>query len=515
MAGGLTNPRERRPPAPSTPAGRLTGTAPAPAQPQLVSGAPAGRQPTPQEREEANRQIQAAPVTARWDSASGAYVYTPMGRDEEQRWRETQQRIVPMPAAPAAPVDPNVPPPPAASTQANFDAARARVQRPTAPATPALTTTPRPGMTSAQPNAARPTVQQPTGAPGQPAAAPAWQPLATDTTRYDAQAARLQELQGTFLSQLERLSGSDPFGNQAALQKSTDRAVAQAAGTAAGARGGAAALAGAQRQAVGVQAQTSARGAQDIIEQRRRDDQQAAGLGLQAISGAAEIGKQLSANEIALGDQAIKTAEVNLRGYLGGQELGQRERESLRSFATEAAKIDMQRYQTDMQYRQSVDADLTQRYIAGTQLEGVYAKISADEGIGAADWLMGTVGLVTGLAGAAATAAPKSDERTKTARVKPSTKTLREFVEKSGDGEFYEYRRPFSDGARPGKNFGPMAQHLARTEIGRTLVAPDRDGTLRVDTTRLALADHSALTHLAGRLARLERKAAAKKGPRK
>lgn len=273
------------------------------------------------------------------------------------------------------------------------------------------------------------------------------------------------------------------------------------------ARGGAAAQAGAQRQAVGVQGQLAARGAQDIVEQRRRDEQQATGLGLQAISGAAGIGGQLAQNEIALGDQAIRAAEVNLKGYLGGQELGQRERESLRNFALEASKIDMQRYATDVEYRASVDKNLTDRFIAGTQLEGVYAKINAEESIGAADWLMGTVGLVTGLAGAAATAStgPKSDERAKTARVKPSTRALREFVEKGGDGEFYEYRKPFSDGARPGRNFGPMAQGLARTEIGRTLVAPDRDGTLRVDTARLALADHSALSHLAKRLNRLER----------
>ena len=498
----------------ATATGRLTAPAtPAPPKQDLVTASPAGRQPTPEQRAEAARQVQAAPVTANWDATTGQYVYKPMDHANEQAWREAQQRIVPMPTAPAAPVDPTQQPGqrPPASTQANYDAARARMagtqQRPYGAA--GLTgATPQRQVATAQPGAQRPTVQAPTGAPGQPAAAPAWQPLAGDYSRYDAEAERLRGLQNTFLSQLQRLSGSDPFGNQAALQKATDRAVAQAAGSAAGARGGAAAMAGAQRQAVGVQAQTAARGAQDIVEQRRRDEQTAIGLGLQAIGGAADIGKGLSANEIALGDQAIKTAQVNLQAYLGGQELGQREKESLRQFALEASKIDMQRYQTDMQYRQSVDADLTQRYIAGTQLEAAYAKIAADENIGPADWLMGTVGLAAGGAQAAAMAGnPASDERVKTARAKPSTKALREFVE-SGAGEFYDYVEPHKPGRRPGRNFGPMAQHLARTEVGRTLVAPDRDGTLRVDAARLALADHSALNHLAGRLARLERKTA-------
>jgi hypothetical protein len=343
------------------------------------------------------------------------------------------------------------------------------------------------------------------GVPNTAGAPPA--PVTVDRTEYDVQKGRLMELQDVFIGQLERLSGSDPFGNQAALQKSTDRAVAQAAGTAVGARGGAAALAGAQRQAVGVQAQTSARGAQDIIEQRRRDETQAIGLGMQAIGGAADIGKQLATAEQTFSEQVIKAGEVNLRQYLGGRELDQSEKESLRRLAVEVAKIDTARYQTDVGYRESVNAALTEMYKADTVLQAAKMRVDADENMSESDWIMGLLGLGTGLAGGAAT----SDERAKTARAKPSTKALRDFVE-SGAGEFYEYTEPTKPGRRPGRNFGPMAQHLQRSEIGRTLVSPDGDGTLRVDTGRLALADHSALTHLAGRLARLERKAAAKKG---
>lgn len=527
MALGVKD--SRRPQATAT--GRLTAPAqpapaPAPAQPPPTASATAGSMfITNQAQKDAAKSRQAVrgrigqPVEGRpghvWadDGKGGAVALLVDPR--AQYYAPGQTGEAGMPAAPTAPVDPTQTQPAPASTQANFDAARARIagtQQPygaagLAGAAPARQTA------AAQPGAQRPTVQAPTSTPGQPGGAPApWQPASQDYSRYDAEAERLRGLQSTFLSQLERLSNSDPFGNQAALQKATDRAVAQAAGSAAGARGGAAAMAGAQRQAVGVQAQTAARGAQDIVEQRRRDEQAAVGLGLQAIGGAADIGKQLSANEIAMGDQAIKTAEVNLRGYLGGKELDQRERDSLRNFALEASKIDMQRYQTDMQYRAQVDNDLTQRYIAGTQLEAAYAKIKADENIGPADWLMGVVGLAAGGFQAAAMAGnPASDERVKTARAKPTTKALREFVE-AGEGEFYEYVEPHKPGRRTGLNFGPMAQHLSRTKIGSTLVTPDRDGTLRVDAARLALADHSALTHLGRRLARLERKAGGRRG---
>lgn len=503
MALGVRN--SQQPPA--TMGGRRP-PAPAPAQQQLATAAPAARQPTPAETEEANQRTRAEPVYAKWDAASGRYLYTRMGPEDELAWREMQMQVggPGTPQAPAAPVDPTRTAAPAAqSPAATLQAAMQRAQAAqTAPTTgPAVSSQTRAVVGGAprtdlfQRFTELPTTESGSSTPD------SWQPVAQDYSRYDAEAGRLRELQSTFLQQLERLSGSDPFGNQAALQKATDRAVAQAAGTAAGARGGAAAMAGAQRQAVGVQAQTAARGAQDIVEQRRRDEQAAVGLGLQAISGASQIGQQLTANEIAMGDQAIRAAEVNLRGYLGGQELGQRERESLRQFAIEASQIDMQRYQTDMQYRAQVDQNLTQRYIAGTQLEAAYAKISAEEGIGAADWLMGTVGLASGIAGAFSIS---SDERAKTNRTKPSMRALREFVE-HGAGEFYEYTEPTKPGRRPGRNFGPMAQHLQRSEIGRTLVAPDRDGTLRVDAARLALADHSALTHLAKRLTRLERKA--------
>jgi hypothetical protein len=429
--------------------------------------------------------------------------------------KRNEMLTVNTPAAPAPPVDPN-PPAPAAplTSQQRYDQAAQQLRDPTAPAAqPRAGAAPR----AAPAGGARPApanlqfTATPNNAPPTQAEGGPWQPVSQDTGRYDAEAARLRELQTTFLDQLGRLSQADPFGNQAALQKATDRAVAQAAGTAASARGGAAAQLGAQRQAVGVQAQTSARGAQDIVEQRRRDEQQATGLGLQAISGAAQVGGQLAQNEIALGDQAIRAAEVNLRGYLGGQELGQRERESLRNFALEASKIDMERYRTDMTYRAQVDQDLTQRYIANSQLQGIFAKINAEEGIGAADWLMGTVGLVSGVTGGIAMGVG-SDVNMKTNIRRPSTKALREFVSR-GEGYNYEYRDPKQPGARAGENFGPMAQDLQKSAIGRTLVKKGPDGrTLMVDAARLAMADHSALTHLAKRLERLEHRGARGRG---
>ena len=83
----------------------------------------------------------------------------------------------------------------------------------------------------------------------------------------------------------------------------------------------------------------------------------------------------------------------------------------------------------------------------------------------------------------------------------PDAAELKEYLS-SAPGSHYRYRRPNAPGQRAGENFGPMAQDLQKSKIGRTVVVEGRDG-LYVDTGRLALADHAALTHLAERVERL------------
>lgn len=351
-------------------------------------------------------------------------------------------------------------------------------------------------------------------APAQPAVNPGFQPLAGDFSGVDEEMSGLRQARADFYSELDRLSGVDPFGNQAFLQKATDRAVSQAAGTAAGARGGAAALAGANRQAVGVQAQTAARGTQEVAEAGRRDAVQAAALRNQTIQGIESVGAQLTGVEQKKVDQLTQQAEVNLRGYLGGRELDQREKDSLRNLAVEIGQIDMERYKTDVGYRQSVDNNLTARYQSDNALKGIKMQVDAGENMSASEWAMGILGMGAGLGAAAMTggassgaaaapAAAASDRRAKFDVRDPDLRDLQDYLGNTR-GKLYRYKEPHKPGRRSGLNFGPMAQDLQKSKIGRTLVVDDGSGTLKVDTARLALADHAALAALAAEVQKLK-----------
>lgn len=367
----------------------------------------------------------------------------------------------------------------------------ARVARPTAP--PTGGGDPAAGQTG-----------QP-GAPQAPAAAGGFNPQAADYSRYDAAAQELRAARDTFANELTRLSGVDPFGNQAFMQKATDRAVAQAAGTAAGARGGAAAQAGAQRAAVGVQSQLAARGIQDMQQQVRQDANAAAGLRLQAAGGMADVSTQLAENEVAFANKAADVGVANLQAmterYGIDANIGQRERESLRSLAVEMGKVDMERYKTDMAYRMNVDDNIIAKYTSDNALQAALAQIEAQENISAGEALMGILGAGAGIAQGVAM---KSDRRSKYAIRAPKAAELKEYLTKTG-GSHYRYKTPNAPGQRRGENFGPMAQDLRGTKIGRTVVVEGKDG-LYVDTGRLALADHGALVSLAKRVERLARR---------
>jgi hypothetical protein len=60
-------------------------------------------------------------------------------------------------------------------------------------------------------------------------------------------------------------------------------------------------------------------------------------------------------------------------------------------------------------------------------------------------------------------------------------------------GYSYQYRDPAALGAQPGTHYGPMAQDLERTPMGRSVVSTGPDGMKRVDTNRLSLVNTAAL----------------------
>lgn len=345
-------------------------------------------------------------------------------------------------------------------------------------------------------------------APTAPAPAPAaptqptLPPAAVDYSRYDQAAAGYNRAVATFQAELDRLSGVDPFGNQAFLQKATDRAVGQAAGLAAGGLSTATARAGNMRQAQGVQASLAAQGIQQQAVQRSQDEVQAGALRAQNATGLANTVGQKAQNEVALAQLQTQTIAQNLDRYKFDRALTQQDVESLRSLAVAYSQLDENARQAD-------EANLVQRYGIDQGMYSQLKQIAAQENISFGEFAMGLMGAGAGLAGGIATA-PKgsmvnpegSDRRFKFDVQDPDLRDLQDFLGKTR-GKLYRYKEPDKPGRRQGLQFGPMAQDLAKTKIGKTVVVQGKDG-LYVDTARLALVDHAALADLARQVAEMK-----------
>lgn len=101
-----------------------------------------------------------------------------------------------------------------------------------------------------------------------------------------------------------------------------------------------------------------------------------------------------------------------------------------------------------------------------------------------------------------------SDIRSKTdIRAEPSAgvSALEALAEAPGYG--YDYKRSAREryGVPAGRQWGPMAQDLESTDVGRTAVKRGEDGMRRIDTGRLAMINASATAELAKRMERLEK----------
>lgn len=329
-------------------------------------------------------------------------------------------------------------------------------------------------------------------------------PATVDYSRYDQAASGYDRAVSTFQSELDRLSGVDPFGNQAFLRQATDRATAQAGGLAAGGLSTATARAGNMRQAQGVQAQMSAQGRDQATIQRAQDENQAAGLRLNAAGGLANTLGAKASNEVELAKLQTSTMQSNMQGMLDkykfDKQLSQQDVENLRQAAVAYGQIDQQRYATDAQYAAEMDNQVLGKYVSDNQLKGAMAQISASEKLTTKDLVMGGLGAVAGLGGAAIM---KSDRRAKFDVRDPDLRDLEDFLGRT-KGKLYRYKQPAATGQRAGLNYGPMAQDLQRSKIGRTVVVNRGEDGLYVDTGRLALADHAALAALAAEVKALK-----------
>lgn len=356
----------------------------------------------------------------------------------------------------------------------------------------------------------------------QPSVAAQFTPTSVDYSRYDDAARRYETSIQGFEAELERLSGSDPFGNQAFLRKATDRAMGQAAGLASGGLSTATARAGNMRQAQGVQASLAARGIEEQAIRRNADENQAATLRNTARTGIADITKDAAGNAVELTRLQTETVANNAQQYLDAykfdRQLSQQEVESMRQMAVAFGQIDMQRYQTDVGYRIATERNILDKYISDETLKVKLKEISAGENFSLADLARGMLGAATAVAGGVATSAATaafapqpdpnpmgpygSDRRFKFDVRDPDLRDLEDFLGRT-KGKLYHYKEPTKPGRRAGLNYGPMAQDLAKSKIGATVVVRGKDG-LYVDTGRLALADHAALAALAAEVKALK-----------
>lgn len=327
-----------------------------------------------------------------------------------------------------------------------------------------------------------------------------------DRSGYDRTIADLDQARGSFLDELDRLSGTDPFGNQALIRKATDRSVAQSAALASGGLSTATARAGNMRQAQGQQAAMSAQGRDQLAEQATRDAALASQQRIAASQGLSNQAIARGNTEADLAKAQANTLSQNLDAWIKytgiNLQLQQADVENLRNAAVELSKLDAS--------VRDQDADrVLQKYDIDERTKVALKQIAAqNQGMSVGDTLMNLAGL--GLKAAPVVAGLASDRRAKFDVRDPDLRDLQDFLGKT-KGKLYRYKDPHKSGRREGLNFGPMAQDLAASKIGATLVAPDADGTLKVDTARLALADHAALAAVAAEVREL-RDALANKG---
>lgn len=111
--------------------------------------------------------------------------------------------------------------------------------------------------------------------------------------------------------------------------------------------------------------------------------------------------------------------------------------------------------------------------------------------------------LVAGLAGAYAA----SDRRAKTDIKKSSDADMSKLLSVLGKSYEYRYKEPDAEGAAPGKNFGPMAQDIEKSKIGKSMIRETADGKM-VDLGRAVMAALSGLGAQNKRLDKIERRAA-------
>ncbi len=334
--------------------------------------------------------------------------------------------------------------------------------------------------------------------------------------------------------------GNAPSAAQAQLQAGVDQAIAAQFAAGASAGGGAAALRGAQQQSGMMQQQAANEAAmlraQEMAQARalygqlagQSDQMIAQGAGLSL--GAQELAGQQRMNALAamqqsanLGLQAATTqANLNQAANLANLDIAARTELANQAASQEAALLQAQlgmqgqlaQMEQERAYR-ALGAGLT-----GQGLETTSSRLGLEiesmlgmQGLGlsrrAQDlassqanraFLATLLGGVMSAGGAIA--ASGSDKRIKK-DIEPNDSTT-EFLAALTDNK-YKYKDTSMRGTKEGVQYGPMAQDLVKTEMGKTAVV-DMGGYMGVDPSRAVLLALSGLSNLHNRLEKLEAK---------
>jgi hypothetical protein len=115
--------------------------------------------------------------------------------------------------------------------------------------------------------------------------------------------------------------------------------------------------------------------------------------------------------------------------------------------------------------------------------------------------------VIGGITSGGTALATKSDSRAKTDVEPPTDSDLDEFT-RALESSMWRYKH--GEGA-PGQHFGPMADELARTKIGSTIVSEGDDGMNAIDTDALTL----ALAGVVAKFAKEQRRQGARQNTRK
>lgn len=234
---------------------------------------------------------------------------------------------------------------------------------------------------------------------------------------------------------------------------------------------------------------------------------------LEAIKAAADLGLNASALEVDIAkadlssatnliNQQFETMRANGQIELGYAQLDQQKVRDLADFTRDMAIIQQKYDQMDVEAQTETQRLLMQKYGIDETSRIALEKIKADNDF---DWNQLLIQFAGG-AGKGATGMIAASDR----RVKRNIQQVREdeldelLTALKAETWMYADEDRFG-GGRTGLRFGPMAQDLEKTKLGKAMVKPfDDTGVKGVDTGAVALATASGLAHVYDRLKGLE-----------